>query len=337
MTGDAAPLSPEALAALVEDVFGDRVRKITRPGGASRPVYRVWLKRQTVIAAFRDDPAAAEKERMILSRLGPVCPHVPTYLGSRRGFTFQSDAGQDRLTVRIRAVSGADRFRLAEAAYASLFEIQHAAITAGLSSVLRPLDMDPDHVLHFARGPQRLAKMVGAEAPDTDWTDIARRITPARLRMTRSDCRAGNAVLDRDGPIGWFDYELAGLRHGAEDMGWLSADEAWPVEIETCCEIVETLAARYEGRAHTGFMDVFRLWTVLQMSRRLRLILSEASTSGWVPRKRVLRYDFVGTDPHLAARLADKAAWLARETAPARTWEPIFARTAEVFRRAVER
>lgn len=333
MAPKSQPMPPGKLADLISDFFGEEVRKISRPGGANRPVYRVWLPERCIIASFRSDPAVAEKERIILSRLGRNCRHVPRYLGSTRGFTFQQDAGQERLSFRIHTLDGERRTHLARTAYAALFDIQHKAADTGLTDRLHPIDMDPADILHFARGPDRLARRIAAASPDSDWAEISARLAPTRLRFTKSDCRAGNAALDDGGTLRWFDFELSGLRHGAEDMGWLTADETWPVDIETCCSLVEELAIKHEGASHVAFMDMFRLWTVLQMSRRLRLILTEAQKSGWVPTNRVLRYDFVGTDPHLGARLAQKAAWLSAQTPATRAWTPVFARTAEVFAR----
>jgi hypothetical protein len=331
MTDDIHPLEPKALAALIESVFGETVRKITRPGGPKRAVYRVWIGSRTIIANYRADGARAEVERLIQSRLAPLCDRVPAYLGTRAGFTFQADAGIDRLNQRINAARADDRRALAQQAVHSILDIQEAAAGTDLARRLSPIDMDADWTRHFATGPARLAQMTGLRASDDDWRAVQRRITPERLRFTKSDCRSGNAALDGQGHLRWFDFELSGLRHGAEDLAWLAADEIWPVPMAEMHGIVHDITAARDPSDHADYMDMFEVYTTLQLSRRLRLILTEAREGGWVPQTRAVKYDYVGSDPKLGARLAEGGAWLAAQNPMTRPWVPVFEHTARIF------
>ncbi len=332
MNDDIHPLSTDALVALIETFFGERVTQISRPGGPRRAVYRVWLGARTIIAGYRRDTRVAETERLVQRRLAPICDRVPVFLGSRDGFVFQSDAGADRLNRRINLARGAARLALARQAVQSLIEIQQAAGATDLPRRMRPIDMTPDWCAHFATGPARLAAMTGMGAPDYDAGAVQARITPDVLRFTKSDCRSGNGALDTQGRLRWFDFELSGLRHGAEDMAWLAADEIWPVTMPEMHAIVaETAAARAPGGSD-DYMDMFEVYTALQISRRLRLILTEARSGGWVPQRRSVKYDYVGADPKLGARLADKGAWLAARNPMSAPWVAVFEHTARVFR-----
>jgi hypothetical protein len=332
MNKDIHPLEPDALVKLIEGVFGMPVRKITRPGGPKRAVYRVWIGSRTIIASYRPDAARAKAERMIQSRLAPICDRVPAYLGTRAGFTFQADAGAGRLNQRINALDGAGRQALARQAVESILDIQLAAASTDLPHLLPPIDTDPAWTERFATGPTRLARMTGTRMPDYNWRAVQQRITPTRLRFTKSDCRSGNGALDRRGHLRWFDFELSGLRHGAEDLAWLAADEIWPVPMPEMHEIIRDVTARRETGDHDDYMDMFQVYTTLQVSQRLRLILTEARQGGWVSRQRAVKYDYIGSDPGLGARLADNGAWLAAQNPMTADWVPVFEHTAQVFR-----
>ncbi len=336
MNDDIHPLQTDDLVALIEAFFGERVTQISRPGGPRRAVYRVWLGNRTIIASYRRDAQAAELERLIQRRLAPLCDRVPTYLGNRDGFTFQSDAGADRLNLRINATRGAARLALARQAVQSLVEIQHAAAATDLARRMQPIDMTPEWCERFATGPIRLANMTGMRVPEYDARAVQARITPDKLRFTKSDCRAGNGALDATDRLRWFDFELSGLRHGAEDLAWLAADEIWPVTMPEMHAIVAETVATNEPDDSGDYMDMFEVYTTLQISRRLRLILAEARSGGWVPQTRSVKYDYVGADPKLGARLADKGAWLAARNPMTAPWVPVFEHTAGVFR-AVQR
>ncbi len=331
MTTSTHPLTPEALVALIEDVFGETVRKISRPGGSNRAVYRVWIGSRTIIANYRPDPARAETERLIQRRLAPRCDRVPAYLGSRDGFTFQADAGVARLNRRINVVQGGARLALARQAVDSILDIQAAAVGTDLPQRLAPIDIDPAWTARFATGPTRLARMTGKAAPTYDWRAVQRRITPENLRFTKSDCRSGNAALDPQGHLRWFDFEQSGLRHGAEDLAWLAADEIWPVPMAEMHGIVRDITARREPHDHPDYMDMFEVYTALQLSRRLRLILIEAQNGGWVSQRRAAKYDFVGTDPRLGARLARGGVWLAAQNPMTAPWVGLFEHVARLF------
>ena len=65
------------------------------------------------------------------------------------------------------------------------------------------------------------------------------RVAVAGTQFVKWDCRSGNAAIDNKDKLRWFDFEYAGLRHGAEDIAWLIGDEAWPIRPQDMVDIVD--------------------------------------------------------------------------------------------------
>jgi hypothetical protein len=125
------------------------------------------------------------------------------------------------------------------------------------------------------------------------------------------DCRSGNAALDATGRLRWFDFEYAGLRHGAEDFAWLIGDETWPLDGETMFDIVEDGFDPACGHERYDYMSYLTVYTVLHSIQRLKLILEEVQSRGWRAKDEIRQKDDVGKDPDFAAHLCGVAAFFA--------------------------
>jgi hypothetical protein len=327
------PLNPQQILQATADFFGQPVLKLTAPGGKARTSFRAYFADHTIIVSQRSDSEQARVERHVLGALAGLTSRVPQHLGSSGGLMFQSDVGPDRLNWLIHTLPPDQRPALAAQALDAIFEIHHAAAVAGLDSglpdhSLRPLP-DEDGVV----AARRLAAQLQYRGPSLDPATLSPLFRAKPARFTKWDCRAGNAGLDAMGYLRWFDFEDARLAQGPEDFAFLLADETWPVNIATMLAMIEARLTPDVTTAPHEFMTYLEEFTTLQAIRRLRMIISHAKRKGWSDRTSILKFDYVGANPHMGERLSMGAADLALRNPSTAPLKPVFDMVTEVFRK----
>lgn len=326
-------MTPDQILSATSAHFGRPVLRLTAPGGRTRGAFRAYFAEGSVIVTRRTSPAAAALEGTILSALAPLTPHVPRHLGRHQDLSFQEDAGADRLNWHIHTLPPDQRPALAAQAIAALFDLHRAARVAGLASLLPPQGLRRLKDEDLFSAARRL--FVQLDHPPQGFNPAAFsewfRLPPQAF--TKCDCRAGNAALDPQGRLRFFDFEDARLGHGPEDFAWLLADESLPVEMGHLFRLVEQHLTPADTADRTAYLTYLQEYAVLQAIRRLRLIFAEARRRGWIDRITALKYDRVGTNPHLGEGLAETAARLAEDNAATRPLAPLLRHAAEVFRK----
>lgn len=326
-------MTPDQILAATSAFFGQPVVKLTAPGGRSRESLRAHFAQGTVIVSQRKNSAAARLEGHILLRLAPLTPHVPRLLGSTQGLVFQQDAGANRLNWFIHTLPPGQRASLALQAIDALLDMHRAARQAGLAADLPPGGLRRMQGEDLFAGAHRLFQQLGlspqAFRPEA-FSPLFQRPPQA---FTKCDCRAGNAALDATGLLRWFDFEDARPGHGPEDFAWLLADESFPVPMAELVDLLEPRLSAEDAPDRPAYLVYLQEYAVLQAIRRLRLIFSDAKRKGWLGKAEVLKYDRVGTNPHLGQNLAQAAASLARRLPSTRPLVPVLDQAADVFRR----
>lgn len=325
----------EDIVAVAERLFGERVLKATAPGGKRRDSYRIFLDGRTVIVTRRRGGGRAHRETLVLRELSPCCADMPRFLGFEDGLLFQSDLGENRLSQLSQEVDEARRADLAAQAVAAIFRIQSAARGVASLGDLPHLGASPAWVAAVADAPDRLARRIGSAAPRFDRAALCARLTQPPAQFVKWDCRPGNAAVTADGKVAWFDFEYAGRRHGAEDIGFLLGDEVWPVAADTMFDIVAQQFDPGCGHDRAAYLDYLGLYATCHAVQRIRLVLSEVDRRGWTTQARALRYDKVGTHPLLGARVSDHAAQCADRNPLTRPLVPLFEGMATAFRQAM--
>jgi len=255
-------------------VFGDRLTHVSTPGGSYRASYRVHLDGATAIATCRRDHRRTHLEAMALHRLGPHCNVVPRCLGLADDVLFQSDVGGRRLNVALFESEGRSAETLAHAAVSALFALHRAARRADLAAVMPPLGCGDAWLTRVANAPRRFEKHGARLGRGFDRHALRAALDVAPRQFVKWDCRTGNAALDDDGTLRWFDFEYCGLRHGAEDFAWLIADETQPVAPETMLDIVRDAFDPDCGHDRDAWLDYLSIFTVAHAMQRLLLLQS---------------------------------------------------------------
>jgi len=328
-----ALLTPQQILEATAAHFGAPVLKLTAPGGRSRTSFRAYFADRTVIVSQRKDSAQADLERRVLQALSPLTDRVPQLLGSSGGLVFQGDVGPDRLNWVIHTQAPDQRPALAAQAIDALFDIHRAASRAGLDSGLPTGSIrqyrDDDLVL----AAQGLAVQMRYGGPAFDPARLSPLFRAPPARFVKWDCRAGNAGIDPNGHLRWFDFEDARLAQGPEDFAWLIADETWPLDMGLMIDLVSARLTPEVTRAPQDYLRYLEEFTTLQAIRRIRLIFSEAKRRGWSDRATILKLDHVGTNPHMGERLAVNAAAVALRNPSTAPLSPVLDLAAEVFRK----
>jgi hypothetical protein len=281
--------------------FGQPIVKMTAPGGRSRRSFRLYFADRTVIVSQRHRSDKSEVERRVLTALGAATDSVPRFLGTSEGLVFQSDVGAERLNWLIHTLPVADRLAVAAKAVQALFDIQRAAVRVGLRDGMPTASLVPTHDDDLIWVARRMAVQLNhrdlAFDPDrlSPWF---RRVPQAFVKW---DCRAGNAALGTDGHVRWF--EDARLAQGPEDFASLIADESWPIDGDAMLALVKSRLTPENAPDPQSYMTYLEEFSTLQALRRIRLIFSEAKRRGWMDRVSILKFDKVGTNPHMGERL----------------------------------
>ncbi|SMX36511.1 hypothetical protein [Maliponia aquimaris] len=305
----------DRIVTAAEARFGAKVREVSTPGGDSRSSCRLHFADRTVIATLRPNFRRAHLEAFVLSRLRPFTEDAPECLGVVGEILFQSDIGARRLNVEIARVGQRRRLELATEAVDKILRIQAAARQAGLDRQLPHLGVNDDWIDNFTQAIDALAPLSSGRSARVDRAALAEAVrTPAR-QFVKWDCRSGNAALDDSDALKWFDFEYAGVRHGAEDLAWLIGDESWPLPPATMEQIVSDAYDPGTGHTRDAYLDYLALYVTLHCVQRLKLIVKEARKRGWLSKTRVRRYDDAGVHPEFAAHLCRVGAHFAARRA----------------------
>lgn len=307
------------IAEAARAVLGGEPQKISTPGGKSRSSMRLHYPDRTVIATLRANFRRTHLEAYVLEQLAPHCDDIPRVLGVHDDVLFQSDTGETRLSTEIIEHDPEDQLELAAEACAAIFRIQAAARKTRLHEMLPHLGANRDWIANFVGSVDALEPYSMGVPDSFDVSAVASFVERSGVQFLKWDCRAGNAAIGADGFVRWFDFEYAGLRHGAEDFAWLIGDETWPIAPDKMADIMIDTFDPGCGHDIADYLEYLSAYTALHCVQRLQLIQKEVRKRGWLSQERVRRLDDAGVHPAFAAQLCRTGAYFSaqcRLTAP---------------------
>ena len=314
------PGSAGWIKALTREMTGRTVARITAPGGRGRASARLELADGgTLIATRRDEPRRTEVEAALLQAMTRAGAPAPAVAGYRDGLLLQEDAGRERLSWRLARAEGAEALALARAAVAALEACREALAASDLAPRLPGLGTRPGWAEDFVARPVFLSGDLGIAPPRADADALAAALAAAPERPTRWDARAGNAAVAPDGRVVWYDWAVAGRRAGVEDLAWLLADPAWPLDAAASAAVLADVPGLDAARG-----ALLRRMAVVLGAHSLAVTARAVRAGGWPDDPdEALRLDRAAIAPATvraqAARLAELAAADAL-TAPYADW-----------------
>ncbi|WP_299561811.1 hypothetical protein [uncultured Sulfitobacter sp.] len=303
------------LVACAESHFGEKVLRTSAPGGEGRASWRFELESRSIIATLRPNFRRTHLEAIALTRIGQHCADIPQCLGVVGEIMFQSDVGGRRLNQEIVKFNRTRRTEVAHEAVAAIFRIQSAARRAELNETMPHLGVNSDWIENFIGAISALEPYSAGRSANVDRAALAEKIACPATQFVKWDCRSGNAAIGDDDRLRWFDFEYAGVRHGAEDVAWLIGDEAWPLGPELMQQLVVDAFDPNGGHELDPYLDYLSLYVTLHCVQRFKLILKEVHKRGWLSKTRVRKYDDAGVHPEFAAQICEVGAYFAQRTA----------------------
>jgi hypothetical protein len=314
MTKSKGQSNQEKIVACAEAHFGQRVRKVKAPGGEGRSSFRLFLPDRTVIATLRPNFRRTHLEAYVLTELSRHCSDLPECLGVVGEIMFQSDVGDRRLNVEIDKVAPARQMDLAAEGVAAIFRIHSAARQTSLHEMMPHLGTNEDWIRNFVDAIDFLKDLAGGISGKFDRVAAYERIDAPARQFVKWDCRSGNAAIGDDDRLRWFDFEYAGMRHGAEDIAWLIGDEAWPVAPDAMVDVVIEAFDPECGIEMDDYLDYMAVYLTFHCVQRLKLISKEAKKRGWLSKDRIRRYDDAGVHPDFAAQMCRVGAYFSEQS-----------------------
>ncbi|UWQ20012.1 hypothetical protein [Jannaschia sp. W003] len=319
------------MKATVLAVTGRRVLRATAPGGRGRGSVRVELEDgTTAIATRRGDPARAETEAALLQVLGEDGAPVPRVLGFADGLLVQSDAGRERLSWRMARADASEAAALARGAVGALEQCR-AAMEArpDLLDRLPGLGTRAGWAEEYAARPVFLSGDLGIAPPACDSEVLARAVSHGSERFTRWDARLGNAAVQPDGSVVWYDWDLFGRRAGVEDLAWLVADPEWALDLPATEAVLGEVPGLDAGR-----MALLRRMAVLVAADRVAVMRRAVAARGWADAEDdVIRRDRASTTPERLERFCARMAAFAQADELVAGFAPWFPAAAGAMRR----
>lgn len=325
------PSRSDRIRSSAEALFGAQVVEVSAPGGKGRASLRFHFGDRSVIGTLRPNFRRTHLEAYVLRALEPYCDDIPRCLGVDGEIMFQSDVGGRRLNQEIGQRPRSERAGLAAEAVSSILRIHAAARKTDLHRVLPHLGANPAWIDNLLAGTETLVSFSRGLPAQFDAEACRERLNQPGHQFVKWDCRAGNAAIGADGKLRWFDFEYAGLRHGAEDLAWLIADESWPIGAETMLAITRDALPGDTPGGRDSYMEYLSVFTTFHALQRLKLIVSEAHHRGWLRIADVLARDDAGVHPAMAAHLCHNAAITAQGSKLTASLAPLFEETATVF------
>lgn len=291
------------IAEAAEEYFGQRVVRVSAPGGEGRSSFRLHFADRDVIATLRPNFRRTHLEAYVLDRLAPYTNNIPKVLGVVGEIMFQTDVGHSRLNQEI-VLHGKDKqLDLAAEAVAGIFRIQSAARMTDLAQTMPHLGANDDWIINLVDAVDALRPYSTGISNSFDRNAVANAMTYPGRQFVKWDCRSGNAAIDADGRMNWFDFEYSGLRHGAEDFSWLIGDEAWPLAPDLMADVIIDAFDPECGHEIGDYLEYLSVYVTLHCVQRFKLIIKEAQKRDWLSKEKVREYDDAGVHPEFAIQI----------------------------------
>lgn len=274
----------EALIRATNSLLNTTVTGVEYPGGKSRESYRMLLDGgESVIATRRSNLDRARLEVRILKALNAHSAPAPRLLGTNHSrILIQEEIKGERLSLALRDADETTCHELMRATLRSLAAVHRAATTENLEAVVTALGDQDDWIQGLLERPYILGKKLGVRAPKLDTNALVRRLRIVEPQFIKWDSRPGNALVNPDGEVRWFDWEHAGKRNRMDDVAWILGDEFIPDFPDVEKELLDTLEPEFAGpMIDTDARDYLMAYGTFHMIIRLGLILKHMDGKWW--------------------------------------------------------
>ncbi len=306
----------DRLSEVFHALTGRRAARFLFPGGKGRKSAVVVADGDELfVITRRRHQGRAELEAEVLRELKARGAPVPEVIGRDGKWIIQEHLGGVRLSEAIDAALPAARQVLLRAAVESLIALHQAGRRAGLAKRVVVIGGNPSWLETLADMPLRIGEHLRLPIPSLPRAAVMSRLTVEKPAFIKWDARPGNAAVQADGTVAWFDWEHCGCRAPLDDLAWLLGDEWSPDDPLGEAGLLETCLAGFTDDEPAAARDYLTTFGTLHMCVRLSLILSRKDDGDWWDRDYCLAGDKIGVTLQEALKLARHAArWAAAST-----------------------
>lgn len=271
-----------------QQLLGLKAVQVEFPGGWQRCSFRLILEDdRSVIVTRRTEPARARYESLLMRRLESLGAATPRHLAFNGLILIQEELPGIRLSEALRDASEPQYGAWIARALESLSEIRRLALSDGLDQLVPIVGADPDWLIAFIDRTALLGNYAKLPCPAVPANHLYERLMLLKPVFNKWDARPGNAMLEKDGSVSWFDWEHCCARNPLDDMAWLLCDDATPEYPETENQLIDRYLADFadDQDADSAFAYLSIFGTHHACIRICRLLSGKADDS-WLEYER---------------------------------------------------
>ena len=318
-----------------EQLLNSKIKDVEFPGGPTRKSYRLHLiDGRSVIATERRERSLLAIECTVLRKVGESSSFVPKLLATDGHYLLvQEDLQGVRLPEALHDSNEQQVEILLDKALKSLSTIQKIGSEKGLDEQFQPIGNTQEWITGLIDRPAIVGKYFQIHPSQPDVDKLFNLFTVSKQRFVKWDARPGNAIVQAQGNIAWFDWEHCGTRNRLDDLAWLLCDEF----------VIDSpeMEKRLIDNNLESFSDHFSLdhareylysFGVLHSSVRLGLLLHYKHKGPWWDLDKCLEGDKAGVTLELTERICYRASRWAKQSEYTEVLSPWFIEMAEYLK-----
>lgn len=303
-------LSRKAAHRRCEKVMGKKIVRVEYPGGRSRESWRIFFDdKKSAIATRRKQPFRANLEIKVLKALSKHNVPSPKLLATTDWRLFvQEDLKGERLSKEIMYANEKKTERLLDSALSGLAQAQKAASEESLDMQMPIIGARKDWIIELLERPYPIADFLNEPAPALDFKKLYHTLRVHKPRFIKWDSRPGNAVVQPNGTVAWYDWEHAGSRNRLDDIAWLLADEFVPDYAEVESRLLDKYLPKFaDDKSLENAKSYLMIYGTFHMLIRLGLMLHNKRDGKWWDIDHCIKKDKVGITLECAQRTCLRA------------------------------
>ncbi|MGB0847624.1 MAG: phosphotransferase [Thiolinea sp.] len=253
------------------------------PGGRQRSSFRLHLDNgHTAIASRRFDSGRARLEYRMMQALKASNAPVPKCFAFNGMVLIQEDLPGIRLSEALKNATREQYTQWLSLALDALAQIQQIATQQSLQHELPIVGCEPDWLIALIDRTALLGNHTKLPCPLVPVATIYERLVLLKPCFTKWDARPGNAMLEDNAQVRWFDWEHCCARNPMDDMAWLLCDDAVPEYPEEEEQLIHTYLETFaDGRNPEHAMAYLSIFGTHHTCIRICRLLDEKAYDSW--------------------------------------------------------
>jgi len=304
----------QAYSHICQQLLGQKVSSIDFPGGTHRSSFRLTLENgSNVIASRRFDPSRSFYESLIMRRLEKHQAPIPRHFAYNGLVMIQENLSGIRLSDALLDATEEQYSLWMGNALASLIDIHNIGNREGLTHAVPIIGSEPDWLIALIDRTALLGSYMNIPCPEVPVKQIYNCLLLLKPSFIKWDARPGNAMLDSDGNIKWFDWEHCCARNPIDDMAWLLCDDAVPFYPEAENQLIDSYLSGFaDGRNLDDALTYLQVFGTHHACVRLGKILDDKGSDSWITYENRIEVE-PGFQIKIAQRLCKRAAYWSKQ------------------------